>query len=59
MNGIDELAIAKEKNRFNYIQKCLQLEVEQKFNDKDVCEELQTVLLASTDATATVLNSTI
>lgn len=43
--GIDEIAMAKESYRMNYLQKCLQLESEGKFDDSDVCEEMQTILL--------------
>lgn len=45
-NGIDEISIAKKSFSLNYLQKCLQLESEQKFGNKDICEEMQTILLA-------------
>lgn len=44
-NGIDEISIAKETHSMNFLQKCLQLESEQKFNRKDVYDEMQNILL--------------
>lgn len=55
-HGEDELAIAKEENRQNFIQKCIQLELEQKWTMEEVYEEMDTIFLASIDTTAIVLN---
>lgn len=55
----NELAAAKEENRQNFIQKCLQLEFEQKWSMKNVCEEMDTMFIASVDTSATVLTGTI
>lgn len=54
-HGQDELAITKENNNQNYLQKCLQLELEQKWTDENVCEEMDTILVASVDTSATIL----
>ncbi|XP_055308996.1 cytochrome P450 4V2-like [Sitodiplosis mosellana] len=53
-HGEDELAITKENNNQNYLQKCLQLELEQKFTDQNICDEMETILIASVDTSATV-----
>lgn len=55
-NGEDELAEAKENFAQNYLQKCLQMEREQKWSDLNVCEELDTIFVGSVDTTATTVN---
>lgn len=55
-HGEDELAIAKENNCMNYLQKCLQMELEQKFSDENVCEEMDTIFVGSVDTSATTIN---
>lgn len=45
--GVDELAQAKATNSFNYLQKCFQMKLEKKFNDQDIFEEMQTILVSS------------
>lgn len=54
--GDDELATAKEKNNQNLLQKCLQMELEHKWSDENVCDEIKTVLIAGVDTTSTILN---
>ncbi|XP_055308985.1 cytochrome P450 4V2-like [Sitodiplosis mosellana] len=54
-HGEDELAIAKQNNNQNYLQKCLQLELEQKWTNENVCEEMDTIFVASVDTSATIL----
>lgn len=56
VHGEDELAIAKENNTMNYLQKCLQLELENKFTDENVCEEMDTIFVGSVDTSATTIN---
>ncbi|XP_031634229.1 probable cytochrome P450 4ac1 [Contarinia nasturtii] len=55
----NELAAAKNENRQNFLQKSLQLELEQKWTEEEVCQELDTLLVASIDTTATALYGTI
>lgn len=55
-HGIDELADAKENNNMNYLQKCLQMELENKFSDENVCEEMDTIFVGSVDTSATSIN---
>lgn len=59
VNGIDELAIVKETNSANFLQKCLLMEMENKFDDRDICEEMQTVLIGSIDTTSLTINGII
>lgn len=54
-NGEDELKVTKENYNQNYLQKCLQLESEQKWNDQNVCEEMDTIFVGSVDTSATTL----
>lgn len=54
--GEDELAIAKENHNMNYLQKCLQLELEKKFSDENVCEEMDTIFVGSVDTSAITIN---
>lgn len=54
-HGEDELAIAKENHNQNYLQKCLQLELEQKWTDLEVCEEMDTIFVGSVDTSATTI----
>lgn len=58
-HGYDEMAKARETNSFNYIQKCLQLRMENKFDDQDVYEEMQTIVIGSADTTALTVNTTL
>ncbi|XP_031630810.1 cytochrome P450 4V2-like [Contarinia nasturtii] len=58
-HGENELDEAKEKNCQNFLQKCLQLEFEQKWTMEEVYEEMDTMLIASVDTSATVLSGTI
>lgn len=58
-HGIDELATAKEANSFNYLQKCLHLQSQAIFDETDVLEEMETILIGSVDTTAIVIQSTI
>lgn len=51
MDGIDEVAIAKEKGNMNLIQKCLQLEQDGKINRINVREQVETILVAGMDTT--------
>lgn len=44
-HGDDELARAKETHSLNYIQKCFQMKLENKFTDEDIMEEMQTILV--------------
>ncbi|XP_055298916.1 cytochrome P450 4V2-like isoform X2 [Sitodiplosis mosellana] len=53
-HGEDELAIAKANKNQNFLQKCLQLEVEQEFTDEEVCEEMDTLLVAGVDTSSTI-----
>lgn len=54
-HGEDELAIAKENNNQNYLQKCLQLHFEHKWTDENVCEEMDTIFVGSVDTSATTI----
>lgn len=56
MDGIDELAIAKEKGNMNLIQKCLQLEQEGKMDQIVVREQVETMLVAGMDTTGKNIN---
>lgn len=51
-HGDNVLAKAKESNRLNFLQKCLLLYSEKKFNDLNVRDEMQTILIGSVDTTA-------
>lgn len=56
LHGEDELAIAKENNHMNFLQKCLQMELENKFTDENVCDEMDTIFVGSVDTSATSIN---
>lgn len=55
-HGVDELAIAKDNNNMNFLQKCLHLEREMKFDNVNVDEEMDTIVIASADTSATTMN---
>lgn len=59
MDGIDELAIAKENGNMNWIEKCLQLEQEGKIDMIDVREQVETILVAGMDSTGFTINTVI
>lgn len=55
-HGEDELANVRANFNQNFLQKCLQLELENKFTDEDVWDEMDTVFVGSVDTTATTVN---
>lgn len=55
-HGHDELATVKENNNQNYLQKCLQMELEERFTDEMVCDEMDTIFVGSVDTSATTIN---
>lgn len=57
--GNDEMSVARENNAFNFVQKCLLLESEGKFDRQEVYEEMETIILASADTTSTALSVSI
>lgn len=57
--GNDEMSIAKEENAFNFMQKCLQLELDGVFDRQEVYEEMETIILASADTTSTAISVTV
>lgn len=59
IQGVDELAQVKDTKSSNFLQTCLQMEKDQKFNSAEVFDEIQIILIGSADTTASTLNSTI
>lgn len=55
----DELAIAKEENCMNFLQKCLLLQMENKFDDENVNEQMDTIFVGSVDTSAVTINGII
>lgn len=59
VHDVDELALAKGENRQNFLQKCLQMELEGKWTTQEVRDEMDTMLIASTDTSSTVLTGVV
>lgn len=59
VDGDDELSDAKENNCMNFLQKCLQLEKEKTFDSINIRDEMETLLIASSDTTASAIQSLI
>lgn len=57
IQNCDELADAKEAHCSNYIQKCIQLELEKKFDNENTCDNVETLFLGSVDTSAITITS--
>lgn len=57
-HGIDELADSNETSSCNFLEKCLQLGLEQKFDDSDIIDEVKTMFVTSTDTTSIIIHAT-